>query len=130
MHDPIRDMLIRIKNAGDAGKEAASMPFSKQKAAIAALLVKEGYVVSASKKNKKEGKVLEVGIAYDANKKAKITGVSFISKLSRRVYYGVRDITPVRQGYGDLVLTTPQGIMTGKEAKRARVGGEALFKIW
>jgi small subunit ribosomal protein S8 len=129
MHDPIRDMLIRIKNAGDAGKEAASMPYSKMKLAIANLLMKEGYITSVAKKGKKEGKVLEVGIAYNG-KKPKVSGVSFISKLSRRVYFGVGDITPVRQGYGDLVLTTPKGILTGKEARRERVGGEALFKIW
>ncbi len=129
MHDPIADMMIRIKNAGDAGKLSAAMPYSKMRLAVATVLQKAGYLSNVAKKGKKEGKVLEVGIAYEG-KNPRISGVSFVSKLSRRVYFGVRDITPVRQGYGDLVLTTPKGIMTGKEAKRERVGGEALFKIW
>lgn len=141
MHDPIRDMLIRIKNAGNAGKGNTSMPFSMMKLAIAQVLMKEGYLSSVAKRGKfarsgstvtgrgAKSKVLELGIAYE-DKKPKVRGVAFISKPSRRVYFGVSDISSVRQGYGSLVLTTPKGIMTGRDARRERVGGEALFKIW
>ena len=130
MNDKIADMLIRIKNAGAADKESAVVPHSKLKASIADTLLKSGYVKSVSNKGKKTKKVIEIGIAYDENGKPKVKEVKRISKLSCRVYYGYRDIKPVRNGYGALILSTPKGILTGEEARKENVGGEALFKIW
>lgn len=127
--DPIADMLNNIKNAACAGKAHALIPYSKLKLAIANILVGEGYLSSVNKRGKKAKKFLELEIAY-ADKKPKITGVSRISGPSKRVYYGVSDMRPVKNGFGLLVLSTPKGILTGKDAKKEHVGGEALFKIW
>lgn len=129
MHDPIADMLINIKNAGNAGKAFALIPFSKMKESIAVVLFKQGYITSYAKKGKKIAKTLEVGIAYEG-KKPLIVNVARVSKPSRRAYVKAAELRPVRNGYGLMVLSTPKGIMTGDEARRAQVGGEALFKIW
>ena len=118
-----------MKNASLAGKESVSFPFSKMKNAIALCLKKEGYVSEISKKVKKGQPLLEVGLVY-IDKKPKISEVERISKQSRRVYFGMKDIHSVRSGSGLLVLSTPKGILSGKEARKEQVGGEALFRIW
>ncbi len=130
MNDKIADMLIRIKNAGTADKEFTLIPHSKLKASIAEALLKSGYITSVSSKGKKTKKVIEVGIAYDKEGAPKVKEVQRVSKLSCRVYYGYRDIRSIRNGYGILILSTPKGILTGDEARKENVGGEALFKIW
>lgn len=132
--DPIADLLIRIKNAGQAGLDSAVIPYSKIKAQILEVLKKEGYILGATEKAGAHPSI-EVGISYLPEKKGerrtpRVQGASRISKLSKRLYYGVADIKPVRFGKGLLVLSTPQGVMSGKDAKKANVGGEALFKIW
>lgn len=127
--DPIADMLINIKNASTAGKPLALVPYSKLKLSIANLLVKEGYLKSIAKRGKKAKKFIELEITY-VDKKPKIQGVSRISKPSRRIYFGTGDVKPVKNGYGLLVLSTPKGILGGKDARKEHVGGEALFKIW
>jgi len=127
--DSISNMLIVMKNGSLAGKESVSFPYSKIKNAIAECLKKEGYVSSVSKKVKKDQPVLEIGLSY-TDEKPKITEVERISKQSRRVYFGMRDIHRVRNGSGLLVLSTPKGILSGKDARKEQVGGEALFRIW
>ncbi len=122
-------MLISIKNAGNAGKGLAVMPFSKLKEAIAEVLFKQGYIASYAKKGKKVQKTLEVGIAYEG-KSPRVADVARMSKPSRRFYMKAADIKQIKNGYGIMVISTPKGIMTGDEARRAQVGGEALFKIW
>lgn len=129
MHDPISDMIISIKNAGNAGKEFAVVPFSDQKEHIATVLFKQGYIASYAKKGKNTIKTLDIGIAYEG-KKPRVEGVARISKPSQRSYIKAADIKPIKNGYGLVVISTPKGIMSGDEAKRAQVGGEALFKIW
>jgi len=124
--DPIADFLVRVRNAGLAGKEAVIIPASKMTSALAELLEKEGYVKSVSKK---KGGPMTVTLAYKNNRPV-ITGSKRISKPSRRMYMGVREVKPVKRGYGLLVLSTPAGVMTGKEAREKKVGGEALFEIW
>jgi len=118
-----------MKNGSLAGKESVSFPFSKMKNSIGECLVKAGYLKQVSKKVKKGQPVLEVELVY-VDKKPKITEVERISKQSRRVYFGMKDIHSVRNGSGLLVLSTPKGILSGKEARKEQVGGEALFKIW
>ena len=127
--DSISNMLIVMKNGSLAGKEFVFLPYSKIKNAIAECLKKERYISSISKKIKKDQPVLEIGLIY-AEKKPKITEVERISKQSRRVYFRVKDIHSVRNGSGLLVLSTPKGILSGKEARQEQVGGEALFRIW
>ena len=90
---------------------------------------KEGYVNNISKKVGKNQPILEVGLIY-IDQKPKITEVERISKQSRRVYFGMKDIHTVRSGSGLLVLSTPKGILSGKDARREQVGGEALFRVW
>ncbi|HYC34455.1 MAG TPA: 30S ribosomal protein S8, partial [Candidatus Paceibacterota bacterium] len=82
-----------------------------------------------SKKGKKVVKTLEVELMYEEGK-PRITDVERVSKFSRRVYQGAKDLKPVRNGYGIMVLTTPKGILSDKTARKEKVGGEALFKIW
>jgi small subunit ribosomal protein S8 len=129
MNDPIADMIVRIKNAGDAQKDSLVVPYSKMKFAIANLLQKEGYLKSVSKKGKKVTKFIELGLVYE-NGAPKVKGIQRVSKFSKRIYRGVSDIHPVKQGYGILVLTTSKGVLTYNEAKKENVGGEVLFKIW
>ncbi len=122
-------MIISIKNAGNAGKEFAIVPFSNLKEAIAVVLFKQGYIASYAKRGKKVVKTLDIGIAYEG-KKPRVAGLSRMSKPSQRYYIGASDIKPIKNGYGMMVISTPKGIMSGDEARKAQVGGEALFKIW
>ena len=103
------------------------MPASKMTSALANLLEKEGYVKEVSKQ--KKNNLLTVVLAYKDGRSA-IQGSKRISKPSRRMYMGVHEVKPVKQGYGLLVLSTPAGVLTGKEAREKKVGGEALFEIW
>lgn len=127
--DSISNMIIIMKNGSLAGKESVSFPYSKMKNAIAECLKKAGYVSEVSKKIKKGQPVLEVGLLY-TEKTPKITEVERISKQSRRIYFGIKDIHTVKNGSGLLVLSTPKGILSGKDARKEQVGGEALFRIW
>ena len=128
--DPISDFIIRLQNASKAGKTSVSLPASKMKVAVAEVLAREGYlsVVEKPKKNV-IGAPLVVSLAYKGGKPV-ISGVKRVSKPSRRLYAGVHDIRPIKRGFGLVLLSTPKGILTGKEALEARVGGEILFEIW
>lgn len=128
--DPIADMLAQIRNAGNARKESLVLPYSKLRFAVASVLLKNGYIKSIVKKGKKVVKTMEIGLAYDTVGKPHVVGTKRISKCSCRVYVGAKDIKPVRHGYGHLILSTPKGILTGGEARKMKIGGEALFKIW
>jgi small subunit ribosomal protein S8 len=129
--DPISDFIIRLQNAAMVGKTSVAMPNSKMKVAVANVLAREGYLadVDVPKSNMPLSTPLVVTLAYRGSSPA-ITGVKRISKPSRRLYAGVTDIRPVKRGHGTLLLSTPQGILTGKEAKEKKVGGELLFEIW
>lgn len=122
-------MLNRIKTAGAVGHEQVSVPYSNVKFAIAKELEKQGYVADVTKKGKKVTKTIEIVLVYN-DEKLKIKGVERVSKPSKRVYFGVKDIKPFRNGYGEFFLSTPKGILTGKVARKEQVGGEVLFKIW
>jgi len=128
--DPIGDLIIRLTNAGAIKKPSVSIPFSNFKMAIAEKLAAVGYVKTIEKKGKKIKKTLDIVLSYDADGNHKIQGVKRISKPGRRMYKSVLEIVPIRYGHGALILSTPKGIMTDKEAKKEKVGGEALFEIW
>ena len=130
MNDPIGDMIIQIKNAGSAKKESVVLSYSKFKGAVADVLVKTGFLKSSLKKGKKVVKYLELGIAYHSDGTPKIRGTQRISKVSKRVYLPLKDIRPVKNGFGLLLLSTPKGVMSDEMARKEKVGGEALFKIW
>ena len=129
MHDPIADMIVRIKNASDSKKESVVFPYSKLKLAISDCLQKDGFIKSFGKKGKKVAKWIEVVLIYE-NGMPKIQGVTRISKTSKRIYQKSKEIRRVRSGQGSLILSTPKGIMTDKTARAENLGGEALFKIW
>lgn len=128
--DHIADMITRIKNAQDVSKETIVLPYSKLKADIADVLEKAGYVTAVAKKGKKVVKTLELVLAYNEDGTPKVTGVDRVSKPSKRVYQGSKAIRPVLNGHGHIILSTPKGIMTGVQARKEKVGGEVLFKIW
>ncbi|MDO8552352.1 MAG: 30S ribosomal protein S8 [bacterium] len=128
--DTIGDFIIRLKNAGAVKKETVSVPFSSLKLAVAEKLRDAGYVKSIDKKGKKVRKTLDIVLKYDDGGMHVIHGVKRISKPGRRMYKSVSEIMPVRYGHGALILSTPKGILTGKEARKENVGGEALFEIW
>lgn len=129
VNDPVSDLIIQIKNGSNANKPAISLPYSELKFTISEILAKEGFVKSVSKKGKKIKKYLDIELLYKDNA-PKVKGVKRISKPGRRVYKKVGEIKPVRQGYGLLILSTPKGILTDKQARQDKVGGEALFQIW
>ena len=128
--DPIADLITRLKNAGAVKHANVSVPFSNFKLAIAEKLKEQGFVKAVEKKGKKVKKTLDIVLAYDASGAPRIHGVKRISKPGRRMYKSVFEIRPVRYGHGSLFLSTPEGIKTDKEAKKEKMGGEALFEIW
>ncbi len=128
--DPVGDLIIRLKNAGAVKHASVSLPFSNFKLAIAEKLKDAGYVTGVDKKGKKVKKTLEVTLKYNADGTPFIEGVKRVSKPGRRMYKSVHEIMRVRYGHGSLILSTPQGIKTDKEARKEKVGGEALFEIW
>lgn len=130
VNDPVGDFIIHLKNAGAVKKESVSLPYSKFKFAIAQKLEEKGYIKGTNRRGKKAKKCIEVELVYDENGKPKIHGVSRISKPSKRIYRSISYIRPVKYGKGSLILSTPKGILTGEEARKENVGGEALFSIW
>lgn len=127
--DPITDMLNRIKNAQAVGKAEVVLPFSNLKNEIADLLSKNGFVGEVKRGTKGKGKNLRVSLKYDNGVPA-IEGARRVSKPGQRIYAKVHDIKRVRGGFGMSIISTPKGLMTGLEAKKAKLGGEVLLEIW
>lgn len=127
--DTVGDFIIRLKNAGMVGHSTVSLPYSKLKAAIANKLAEAGYVEAVEVKGKDVKKTLEITLKYEG-KAHKISGVKRISKPGRRLYSKVETIYPVKFGKGNMILSTPAGILTDAEAREKNVGGEQLFIIW
>jgi len=130
VNDPVGDFIIRLTNAGAIKRASVSVPFSAFKLAIAEKLRDAGYVKAIEKKGKKVKKALDVTLKYDDKGVHAISGVKRVSKPGRRMYKGTKEIMPVRYGRGALLLSTPKGVLTDREARKEKVGGEALFEIW
>ena len=124
------DFLTRIMNGQRAKKEYVKIAFSNFTFAIAELLAREEYVASVAKKGRLPKRTIEIKLKYDDAGKGVIQGAKFMSKSSHRRYIRYRELNLVKQGYGMAIISTPKGIMTGREARRAKVGGELLFEIW
>lgn len=124
------DMLTRIKNAQAVGKEKVKVPYSKMDEAIANILARHKFIHSVEKKGRMPKRVLEIKLNYDKNGKGAINGVKFLSKPSRKLYAGYKNLRPVKQGYGIGILSTPKGIITNSEAVKQKVGGQLLFEVW
>ena len=127
--DPISNMIIGLKNAGNAGRDTVALPYSKIKENIANVLKKEGFIKGSEKKMVKGKPTLVVNLLME-NRIPKIKGVSRISKTSKRIYKKFSEIRLVKNGYGAVVLSTPKGILSGRDARKEKVGGEILFTIW
>lgn len=130
VNDPVADLVVRLRNAAAIGKQSVSVPFSNFKLAIAETLKSAGYVKAVEKKGKKVKKVLDITLTYNESGKPAISGVKRISKPGRRVYRGARELFAVRYGHGALILSTPKGVLTNTDARKQKVGGEALFEVW
>jgi len=128
MTDPIADMLTRIRNAVAVNKPEVVLPYSKIKHAIAKILVKEEYLESAEKIDEKFSN-LKLVLKYN-NKKPVITHIKRISKPGRRVYVGKDSIPFVLNDLGIAVMSTSRGVMSNRQARRSRVGGELICEIW
>ncbi len=128
--DVIADMLTRIRNAGTAKLETVDIPASNIKLAIADILLEEGYVKDVKKIEDDKQGVIRITLKYTANKKSVISGIKRISKPGLRVYAGAGDLPKVLGGLGIAVISTSQGIMTDKKARKLGIGGEVMAYVW
>lgn len=129
VNDPIGDMLIRIKNAALARRKSVDLPSSKVKHAVAELLSREGYLTGVSEEKTEHGAVLKLTLAYEGNTPV-LSDVKRISKPGLRWYVGRKNIPMVMGGAGISIVSTPLGVMSGKEARAKGIGGELLCEVW
>ena len=134
MTDPIADMLTRIRNATIARHTRVEMPSSRLKVEIARILESEGYIqgfkVLEPQAGDKPQAQLRLFLKYGPRGERLITGIERVSRPGRRVYFGCDDVPDVLAGLGTSILTTSRGVMTGRQAAKARVGGEVLCNVW
>jgi len=135
MTDPIADMLTRIRNGVNAKQAKIDMPASKLKAEVARILVEEGYlhgfkVLDEKTEHGSPRKAIRLFLKYGPHGEKVISGVERISRPGRRVYFRSTEVPPVLGGLGTSILTTSRGVMTGRAAQRAGVGGEVLCNVW
>lgn len=131
MTDPIADMLTRIRNGIMAKHESVDIPYSNIKMNILKILKDEGYIKNLKVfVDEKKKKLIKVYLSYDENGESAISGLKRISKPGRRVYVGADEAHKLKRKVGYVLLSTPKGILTDVEARRLRVGGEALLHIW
>jgi small subunit ribosomal protein S8 len=128
--DPVADLLTRIRNAINARQQKMDVPASKLKMEIARILKEEGYIANFKATEEGGRKVLRLYMKYGSNNDAAITNVTRISRPGCRVYVGHTDIPRVLGGLGINILTTPRGVMTGRQARKTGVGGEILCEVW
>jgi len=131
MSDPIADMLTRIRNANTAKHDTVDVPASKMKIAIADILVNEGYIAKYDLVEDGNFKTIKITLKYGADKNEKvISGLKRISKPGLRVYANSEDMPKVLGGLGTAIISTNQGVITDKEARKLGVGGEVLCFVW
>jgi len=132
MTDPIADMLTRLRNANTAFHDEVLMPSSKQKEALARILVNEGYITGfeVEKDDTRPGNQLKIVLKYTPDRKRTISGLRRVSKPGLRVYSKADGVPRVLGGMGIAILSTNQGLMTDREARKRRVGGEVLCQVW
>ncbi|HEY7107621.1 MAG TPA: 30S ribosomal protein S8 [Acidimicrobiia bacterium] len=132
MTDPIADMLTRIRNANTAFHDDVVMPSSKLKEALAKILVQEGYITDFEVEDDaaRPGRQLKITMKYTPDRKRTISGLRRVSKPGLRVYSKADGVPRVLGGMGISILSTNQGLMTDREARERRVGGEVLCQVW
>lgn len=130
MTDPIADMLTRIRNALGASHETVDIPSSKLKVSIAKVLKSEGYIKNFKIVSDGRNRLIRIFLKYDEEGSPVIDGIERVSKPSRRIYAGYNEIPMVLKGYGISIVSTSAGIMTDRQARKTRVGGEILCSVW
>jgi small subunit ribosomal protein S8 len=130
MTDPIADMLARIRNASTAMHDDVLIPASKIKANIAKILEEEGYVDAVESVEIEGHPAIKIKLRYSETRERAISGIRRISKPGRRVYRGSQELPRVLGGLGVAIISTSHGVMTDKQARRAKVGGEVLAYVW
>jgi small subunit ribosomal protein S8 len=128
--DPVADMLARIRNAVSARHQKVDIPASKLKLEIARILKEEGYISNFKAAEEEGHKVLRIYLKYSSNNEAPISNLARISRPGCRVYVRRTEIPRVLGGMGINILTTPRGVMTGRQARKQGVGGEVLCEVW
>jgi small subunit ribosomal protein S8 len=128
--DPVADFLTRIRNSIRARHQKLDVPASKLKAEIASILKEEGYISNFKTTEENGRAVLRVYLKYGANNEAAIRDLERVSRPGCRVYIGRGEIKRVQGGLGISIMTTPKGVMTGRQARREGVGGELLCEVW
>lgn len=128
--DPIADMLTRVRNANTAFHDQVDVPASKIKEQLAKVLKKEGFIKDYQVINTGVQGVIRVFLKYGPTRERIITGIKRISKPGLRVYVGKNEVPKIFGGLGTVIMTTPRGLMTGKQAKKKGVGGEVLAFVW
>jgi small subunit ribosomal protein S8 len=130
MTDPVADMLTRVRNANVAFKEEIAMPSSTLKAAIADILKREGFIRDYLVEETKPQRTLRMALKYTRQRERSLSGIRRISKPGLRVYAKRDEVPRVLGGLGIAILSTSQGLMTDREARKAGVGGEVLAYVW
>ena len=130
MSDSISDMLTSLRNAIAVNHPTVDVPYSNLKYEIAKILTKEGFIEKAEKKGKKNKKVIEITLRYNEEKKPVISGLKRISKPGQKIYSDSQRIKKTGGGYGLIIVSTSKGLMTDREAKKQKLGGELLCRIW
>jgi small subunit ribosomal protein S8 len=130
MTDPIADMLTRIRNAIAAKHARVDIPGSKLKLEVAKILKEEGYINNYTTKGEGPKYVIRIFLRYDAKGASSITNLRRVSRPGRRVYVGADEIPKVLGGYGINIVSTSQGLMSGRKARKANVGGEILAEVY
>lgn len=128
--DPIADMLTRIRNANSAKHDTVDVPASNMKKSIAQILLDEGYIKNVQLIDDGTQGIIRITLKYTGNKEKVITGLRRVSKPGLRVYAGAEELPRVLRGLGIAIVSTSKGVMTGKQAKTAHVGGEVLAFVW
>lgn len=127
--DPIADMLTRIRNAGSARKAELVLPYSKFKENLAQLFLKQGFIGAVSEVAGKH-KMLQINLKYDPSGDPVIAGIKRVSKPGQRIYLPTEKIPRTNSGLGITVVSTSRGLMTDREARKAKVGGEVVCQVW
>lgn len=128
--DSIANLINGLSNAQKRGHATLRAPYTKLIFSIAEILKREGYVTDIEKDGKDIKKHINLTLKYDQNGSPAINGVKRISHQSKRIYKSVDQIIPVKKGYGTMIISTPKGLLTDKQARKENVGGEVLFEIW
>lgn len=130
MTDPIADMLTRVRNAAAVGHKTVKLPSSKMKESLAEILVAEGYIDRYEVQDGGAGRELTLIMRYGDRRNSAITGVTRVSKPGHRIYRGAAEIPRVQGGLGVAVVSTSQGLLPDREARRRRLGGEIVCEVW